>query len=512
VKSLSKVLYPWFKREDVDGFFALFQNNLANFALLAVTMLGFGFSAELVFGRMVMGAAIAVAAGNVYYAFMAKRLAQKEGRTDVTALSYGISTPPQFIYMIIITGAVLGTTGNHTVAWQVAIAACMLGGIIEVAGGFIGRWVRANIPRAAMLGALAGVALTFIAGELYLKTFASPIIGAIALVLILIGMVAQAKMPGKIPAALFAVLVGTILAYVFKVNALSVITTEAKAHLGFYFPIPVIGDLITGMKLLFTEHTNLLAVILPISVYNFIETMNNVEAVAAQGDNYDVREAQFADGVGTIIGSIFGGILPTTVYIASVGSKELNAGRGYSILNGGVFFIAALFGVIGALAVIIPQAVIAPILVYVGIMMVANAFMKSPHRHAPAVAVAMLPYFANYLSTRFNGGAPEVVARISPAIVPLAQGAMFTALLLGALTVFLMDRHYIKASICGFIMAAFSFVGLMHAPKLMLATDFSTLQGQFVIGYLIVAGFCLAYHFIAVPLKLTPPSTKSLDI
>jgi hypothetical protein len=41
--------------------------------------------------------------------------------------------------------------------------------------------------------------------------------------------------------------------------------------------------------------------------------MNNVEAVSALGDNYDVREAQFADGVGTILGALFGGILPITV-------------------------------------------------------------------------------------------------------------------------------------------------------------------------------------------------------
>lgn len=507
-----KVNYPWFKREDWDGFFALFQNNMANFALLAITMLGMGFPGEIVFGRMLLGAAVAVAVGNLYYAYMAKRLAEKENRLDVTALSYGISTPVQFIYMIVITGAILTATGDHLTAWRVGIAACMLGGIIEMVGGFIGRWVRANLPRAAMLGALAGVAFTFIAGEMYLKTYLSPIVGSIALVLILIGLIAKVKLPGKVPAALFAIILGTVLAYILKVGDFAAVATEARESLGFYFPIPVIGDVIEGFRLLFTEHTSLFAVILPISVYNFIETMNNVEAVAAQGDDYDVREAQFADGAGTVIGSLFGGILPTTVYIASVGSKEMNAGRGYSILNGGVFFVAAVFGVIGALSIIIPQAVISPILVYVGVIMVANAFMKSPHKHAPAVVVAMLPYFANYLSTRFNAAAPEAVARVSTGVVPLAQGAMFTALLLGALTVFLMERHYIKASICGFIMAALSFVGLMHAPRLMLVSDFSTTQGQFFIGYLVVAGFCLAYHFLATPLKLTPPSDKTIEM
>ena len=53
------VRYPWFKREDVDGFFALFQNNLANFALIAILMAGIGFPSDIIFTRMIPGAAIA---------------------------------------------------------------------------------------------------------------------------------------------------------------------------------------------------------------------------------------------------------------------------------------------------------------------------------------------------------------------------------------------------------------------------------------------------------------------
>ncbi|BBI62389.1 hypothetical protein HSBAA_36950 [Vreelandella sulfidaeris] len=39
----ASIHYPWYKKEDTDAFFALFQNNIANFVIIAITMLGMGF-------------------------------------------------------------------------------------------------------------------------------------------------------------------------------------------------------------------------------------------------------------------------------------------------------------------------------------------------------------------------------------------------------------------------------------------------------------------------------------
>jgi hypothetical protein len=69
------VRYLWFRRQDVDGLFALFQNNLANFALIALLMASIGFPAEFIYTRMIPGAAVAVLFGNLYYARLARRLA-----------------------------------------------------------------------------------------------------------------------------------------------------------------------------------------------------------------------------------------------------------------------------------------------------------------------------------------------------------------------------------------------------------------------------------------------------
>ncbi|WP_088102378.1 NCS2 family permease [Halalkalibacter urbisdiaboli] len=486
--STNTIHYPLYKREDTDAFFALFQNNLANFVIIAVTMLGMGFPASIVFGKVIPGAAVAVMVGNLYYAYMAKRLALKEGRADVTALSYGISTPVMFVFLFGVLAPANALTGDHELAWKIAVAAAFLSGLVEALVSLTGNWVRSHLPRAAMLGALAGVAITFIAGEMLFNTFSIPVVGLVSLAIILVGVIGKIVMPFNIPASLFAVIIGTILAFALGYQSPTNIS-EGLANVGFYPLLPTLAPF-EGMTYLFGALIGLLGVLIPITIYNAIETMNNVDAMAAAGDSYDVRECQAVDGVGTMIGAIFGGLFPTTVYIATVGSKQMGAGRGYSILNAIVFGIAAMTGIIAAFSAIIPLAAIAPILVFVGMSMVATPFLTNDKKYYPAVAIAMLPYFANYVMTRFNNAAGEVVAGISEGIVPLGQGAMFTAILLGAMTVAIIDKQFKQAIIFSLIAAFFSFIGLMHAPALAINA-----AGEYTIGYILVAVFFI-YCFV----------------
>lgn len=476
--------YPWYKKADTDAFFALFQNNIANFVIIAITLLGMDFPASIVFGQILPGAAVAVMVGNFYYAWSAARLARRENRSDVTALSYGISTPVMFVFLFGVLLPAKQITGDPELAWKVAVAACFVSGAIETAISLIGRWVQRHLPRAAMLGAVAGVALTFIAGEMLFKTLEVPVIGLLVLAIILLGLVGRVTMPFRLPASLVAIVLGTAMAYLIG-DADGARFSDAFTHLGFYPLAPNLAWF-EGLGLLFTGLLGLLAVVLPITLYNAIETMNNVEAMAAAGDTYDVRECQAVDGIGTMLGALFGGAFPTTVYIATVGAKWMGAGRGYSLLNGAVYGLATMFGLIAALAALIPISVVAPILVFVGISMIATAFQSNATRHYPAVALAMLPYFANYLMTRFNRSAGEVVADISGGIVAMGQGAMFMALFLGAITVSVIDHQFRRAAAFAVVAAGFTFVGLMHAPEIgwNAAPDFG-------LGYLAMAALFL---------------------
>ena len=478
--------YPWFKREDIDGFFALFQNNLANFVLIAVAMISMGYPSDIVYGQVIPGAAVAVLVGNIYYAYSANRLAVKEQRTDVTALAYGISTPVMFIYLFGVLGPALALTNDPYVAWRIGVAACIFGGAVEATGSILGNWIRRILPRAAMLGALAGVAFSFIGAELFFNTFEMPIVGMLVLSIIIIGLIAKKPMPFRIPASLFAIIIGTVLAYSLGQSDMSQLS-GGLSTVGFYPFLPSLG-FIEGFSYLFGPMVNILGILIPISIYNFIETMNNVEAMSAAGDDYSVSECQLVDGIGTMLGGVFGGVFPTTVYIASVGSKWMNAGRGYSVLNGAVFMLASLFGIVAAMSEIIPLPVIAPILVFVGISMVSQAFGSVPHKHFPAVVVAMFPYLANYIMTRFNNAAPDAVEALSSAVVPLGQGAMFAGILWGAMTVYIIDNDYKKATIAALASSGLALFGFMHAPSLGFMHDI-----QYPLGYLIVAACFYAY-------------------
>lgn len=455
--------------------------------VIAISMLGMGYPSRIVYGMVIPGAAVSVLFGNLYYAHMAKRLAHKENRSDVTALAYGISTPPMFVFLFGVLKPALDITKDPDLAISIGLAAAFLSGAIEMIGSLIGPWLKDKLPRAAMLGALAGVAFSVIAGQMFFHTFEAPIIGMFVMVIVFVGLLGKKKMPFKIPASLFAIVIGTTLAYLTKTADLSAIT-EGLNHVGFYFPLPSF-KFIQGLKLLFGPMIGLFATLIPISVYNFIETMNNVEAMDAAGDSYNVGEAQLVDGFGTMIGTLFGGVFPTTVYLASVSSKWLGGGRGYSILNGFIFFLASTFGLIAAMAAIIPLEVVAPILVFVGISMVSQTFSSIPEKHYPAAVLAMFPYLASYLSTKFAASAPEALNAVSPSIEALGQGAMFTAIIFGAILVYIIDQDYKKAastSLLAAIMAAFGFI---HAAELSFLYD-----SQFVLAYLVVSLTLFIFH------------------
>jgi AGZA family xanthine/uracil permease-like MFS transporter len=165
----------WFVRGDLDGFFGLFIDNLLQLMLIAVLGKAVcGWPAELITGHVLPGAAVSILVGNLFYAWQARTLMEQTGREDVTALPYGINTPSLFAYIFLIIGPVYQETGNPTLAWQVGLFACLLSGLMETVGAFIGDWVRRNTPRAALLTALAGVAITFIAMGFIFQIFATP--------------------------------------------------------------------------------------------------------------------------------------------------------------------------------------------------------------------------------------------------------------------------------------------------------------------------------------------------
>src|ERR1019366_4197271 len=174
----------WIVRGDIDGFFGLALDNLVQLLLIdALCRFVLGFPPELIYGRVLPGAAVSILIGNLAYAYQARKLAERTGRTDVCALPYGINTVSLIahVFLVMLPAKVLATNSGvpdpARVAWQAGLFATLCAGIMELALAFVAERVRKVTPRAALLSTLAGIALGFISLGFLFRTFARPIVG-----------------------------------------------------------------------------------------------------------------------------------------------------------------------------------------------------------------------------------------------------------------------------------------------------------------------------------------------
>jgi len=511
--------YPLFSRNDLSAFWALFTDNLTNLIVLSgICKFVFNMPNEIVFGRIVPGAAIAILLGVCVYTYLAKRLAAQTRRNDVTALPYGISTPVMFVYLFGVIGPIYWSTNDAALAWQIGIAAGFIGGIVAAAGALVGPFLKRVTPRAGMLGTLCGIALVFIGTVPLTMVFEEPLIGFVSLAIVMWGLVGRFRLPFNIPAGLLALIFGTIIALILGKSAIKF------EGVGFYPPIPYFGDMIAGLRHLFS-HPELFLVLVPVQIYNFIETMNNVESAEAVGDEYPVAVAMVTDGVGTMLGALFGSPFPTTVYIGHPGYKRINARCGYVLAVGVVFFIAACFGFMAFLSNLVPLAATAPILVYVAVIIISETARTCPRRHGMAIAIAMIPHVSAFLVIKWGSmlnalgslGAQQVPALTDPKMIAamaqqgahvighqvLSQGAIITGLMWGAFLALLVDGKFKEASGFMLVGAVMTSLGIIHSASL----HWPALNG-IVGGYLFVGVGILIYSLVTKVQKLSAPEEQ----
>ena len=152
-----------------------------------------------VLGTILPALGVALILGNLYYTFLARRLARQENRTDVTALPYGPSVPHMFIVIFVIMLPVYLNTKDPIQAWQAGLAWAFMIGVIVMIGAFVGPYIRKLTPRAAMLGTLAGISITFISMRPAAQMWEAAWIGLPVLAIILIGFFTDVKLPFNIP-------------------------------------------------------------------------------------------------------------------------------------------------------------------------------------------------------------------------------------------------------------------------------------------------------------------------
>ncbi len=493
---------------DLDGFFALFIDNLLQLMLVAVLCEQVcGLPASLITHRILPGAALSILGGNLFYSWQAMRLAKTTNRSDVTALPYGINTLSLLAFIFLIMGPLYQETKNPTLVWQAGVFACLLSGILETAGAFVGPWLRRHTPRAALLSSLAGVAITFIAMGFIFQIFASPAIALLPMMIILLAYASRRRLPWGLPGGFVAVLVGTALAWGFKLLGYDFFTQPYQPYtFGFHPPQPVP----TEFWAFFTSAKgwSFMAVIFPMALFNLIGSLQNLESAEAAGDAYPTRSSLLANGFFSLLAAVFGSAFPTTIYIGHPAWKSMGARTGYSLANGFVIAALCLFGMITLVLNVIPLEATLGILLWIGIIMTAQAFQEVPKHHAVAVALGLVPALAAWAlvlidTTLQKAGVTlvEMVPRFGNELyingmIALSQGFLLSSMVLASILVFLIEQKFVRAAMWTLAAGLLSQVGLIHAYTL----GSGGVKNSF--GFWQAPSFTLAYLAAAVAMLL----------
>jgi AGZA family xanthine/uracil permease-like MFS transporter len=491
---------PYWTKGETNAFFGLGFNILVNvLTLTSLLLFVVQMPAESVLGTVLPALGIAMLVGNVYYTFLARRLARKENRADVTALPYGPSVPHMFIVVLVIMLPIFLTTGDPVRAWAAGLAWAFVIGVIVLIGAFIGPFIRRITPRAAMLGTLAGISITFISMRPAAQIWEAAWIGLPVLGIILVGFFTNMRLPGGIPVGLAALLVGTAIGWIGGYMSVPDVQ-EAVGQIAIAVPTLHFDLLFAGLGNL----APLLATAIPLGVYNFAEAMSNVESAAAAGDSYNLRSVLLADGGGAIIGSALGSPFPPAVYIGHPGWKAAGGRGSYSMAGGVLIAVLCFLGLFGVLNTLLPIPAIVPILLYIGLLIGAQAFQSVPRIQAAAVVAAILPNLAQWgtgLIDNALAAAGTSAAEIGEDALTNAglvyhglkvfgEGAVLAGMVLGSIVAFLLMRNFYASAAAAGVGAVLSWIGLIHAGQVQWAA-----QPEVALGYAMLAIVLVAFAF-----------------
>ncbi len=471
---------------DWNAFFGFGTNILVN--LLTLTgLLRFVLKMpdEMIFKHILPAAGMMMCMSTFYYAWLAYRLAKKTGRTDVCALPSGISVPHMFIVTLVIMLPVKLATGDPMKAWQAGLTWVFIQSFVLMLGGFLAPIVRKITPKAALLGALAGVSISFISMKPALEMFMTPVIGVVCFAIILVSWFGGVKY-GGIPAGLVAIAAGTLIAWGsnllgYNFGGMSLDALKGSfSSFSFAAPTPVVSLVLGGLHWEFLKV--ILVTAIPFGIYDLVEAMDNVVSASAAGDEYPTTRVLTADGVVSLFGCLMGNPYINAVYIGHPGWKSMGGRIGYSAATGVMVIVLSWFGVISLMTALVPVVAISPILLYIGLLIGSQAFQESPHRHAPAIVMALFPSLAAWGKLQIDNslGAVSGIHQVTPDMIAamaqtgvfyhglsiLGGGSILAGVVLGSVTTYIVDRQFMKAAGFAFAGGVLTFFGLMHGEAI----------------------------------------------
>lgn len=543
-QSASKLRAPrHFVMGDFEGLFGQLLGTAIQFILVERVLTSTcGFTHDTIQTQVLPGAAMVYLMGHAFFALQASNLISKTSQ-PVTALPQGINIVTFFAFTQLIMAPEYQSQirqGASQVAaarsaYDFGLAASVLLGALELLGVPFVDTLRSLIPRAAMLSAIAGVSLTFIAMGFAMQIFAAPGTALVSMLLMLLFYAGNVKLPFKVPGGVLAVSAGAAIA--------------ASSHwLGYqwFHPPELTGGGTLKLPLLQydfwrtflrPEFWGCVSVVIPMWLVNLVNNLANIEAAAAVGDVYQPKSALLGLALIDLASACLGNPFPSCVYIGHSAFKAMGCRVGYLYLN---MIPTAFFGMFqGAhmLQALFPIESGVGFLLWVGLQITAQGFEgdQTPEgwRHGPAVALGLIPSIsawswqsisATFAATRsmFCDGLDEQLRSVTlgcnlelsemiqrpsmpmeesgpirdfqnnlsnlylSGMFALANGYLLTSIIFSSMLVHIIDGRFNAAALCLLSAALISITGIIHSPTLDVEKSNKLFPTMYSIGALVL--------------------------
>lgn len=521
---MNKSKFQLFGFGDFSASATIVFDNLTNMAVIAFLLMTiFGMPADIVLGRIIPGLSVGIVFVNTVFIYMAYKLSKKTGRGDICAFPSGLDVPTAIGMSLSVIGPVFlmykaqgidpSTAALH--AWYVGSACSFFIGAVKFFVSFFIEKIKHLIPTVALLGGLAGVAIGLIIFMPLLSMLEMPVISFAVLAVIIMVFFAGYRLPGNFPSVLFAIIIGLLCYYVVQMISIGHITFPSAEHLKLSLPMLDLA-LFSHIR----ESLPFYTIAFPFAMIVIFGTVSVSESARVVGSNYSTKSLLMYDGIATMLMGAFGGVAQTTAYAGFPAYYKMNARSGYMIANIVFVGVGAWLGLVSYIIQLIPEAVLAPVLLYIGLEIAIQVFMVCDKKYYPAAILGLLPSIARLLEIKLSSN-PDLVSmdklnvmlttvangKINDitAIVTFGNGFIITGTLWATLVYYMIERKILAViSVC-VILSIMSFFGVIHSVfldgssywyfNLTHVQQFITIN--YVVGYLMIAMITFIVHIIS---------------
>lgn len=521
--SATSLKYKWFSVGDVSSSATIVFDNLTNMAIIAFLLtVVFGMPSGIVLKHIIPGLSVGVVFSNIVFMFFAFRLAKKVGRDNVTAFPSGLDAPtcigltlsvvgPTFL-MFKSQGMDPETAALHS--WYISCACCFFIGFIKFITSFFVHKIKNALPTVALLGGLAGVSVGLIAFMPLISMLELPLISFLVLAIIMMVYFAGYKLPANLPAILVAIIIGTIGYYIFQ----KILT--GSAH------IPSISNLETSLPTLNLAMFGAIgiaakyfSIAFPFALLVIFGTISVAESANVLGEEYSPNSLLMIDGIATMLMGAFGGTAQTTPYAGFPAYKKMDSRSGYLLINIILVGFGAWFGFVNYFIDLIPEAILAPVLLFIGIEITMQVFLISEKKHLPAAILGLFPSIARMVEIKLSSN-PDLVSMDKlntmlhtvtngkmtdvAAIVTFGNGFIVTGTLWAALVYYMIERRILAVITTCIVLAGMSLFGVIHSVNLdgsmywfgSLSSQQQLISIEYAGGYIMIAIVSLLLHIM----------------